>query len=426
MAKIVAARGRWAAREASEAESRTAALVSERPRGLAPCLFYLFIEFARPMAWVPPLALVRPGVIAAIWGIVAVLRSKHRPVPRPVWLMMGFAAVMGWNVPWAMNNFLALWTFVDFSILVAGSVLPLAVLPANLAAARYLLSAYVFLHVPMAIHGLLNGGRGLTGWMGDENDLALALNIAIGIGIYLFIETRSVLKRVLLLTAMGTMLAAIVASISRGGFVGLAALGVFVLITGPRRGTVALCVVLAAVSLWLFAPATYWDEVGSIQTAAEPGDTGEQRFYLWGMAWRMFLDHPVTGVGSKNYGIHAPDYEDVERAETTGFHTWGRVAHSMYFTLLAEQGAAGTILFLSILGWCVVAQWRIRRWARGHPEDPSSRTALLLGSGLFAGIFALLATGAFLTVTYYPLLWVLVGMMASLDGVARLLRGEPM
>lgn len=394
----------------------------ERPKGLAPCVFYLFIEFGRPMAWVPPLAVIRPGVIAAIWGISAVAGSRRRPVPRPIWLMLGFVAVMAWNVPWALNNFLAFWGALDLAILVIGNVLPLAVLPANLGAVRYLLSAYVFLHVPMAIHGIQHGGRGLTGWMGDENDLALALNIAIGIGIYLFIETRSVAKKLLLVVAMGTMLSAIVASISRGGFIGLAALGIFVLVTGPKRGAVAFCVILAVAGLWLFAPPAYWDEVRSIRTAGEPGDTGEQRFYLWGMAWRMFLDHPVTGVGAKNYGIQAPHYENTERAETSGFHTWGRVAHSMYLTLLAEEGALGTLLFACILWWGVLAQWRLRRWARARRDDPDARAALLLGSGLAAGMFALLVTGAFITVTYYPLFWVLAGLTSALEGVTTSLR----
>lgn len=417
MAPIVAGPERKWARMAATLPSERPEAKSGRPKGLAPCLFYLFVEFARPMAWVPALAVIRPGMIASIWGIIAVLRSQHRPIPRVVWFMFGLIGLMAWHVPWSMNNFLAFKGFQEFAVLVIGCVLPLAVLPANLAAVRFLLSAYVFLHIPMAVHGINNGGRGLMGWMGDENDLALALNIAIGIGIYLVIETRSFWKKLLLMSAMGVMLTAIVASISRGGFIGLAALGSFVLLTGPKRGVVLLCVLLAVGGLWMFAPDSYWDEVRSIKTASEPGDTGEQRFYLWGMAWRMFRDHPVTGVGTHNYGIQAPYYEDVERAETSGFHTWGRVAHSLYFTLLAEQGAIGVILFVAVLGWCARVHVRLRRRARNDPADAEARTAFILGSGLAAGMFALLATGSFLTVVYYPLLWVLAGLFGSLDGV---------
>ncbi len=425
MVHILPARGRRVARLPEQEAVAGRERGSERSKGLAPCLFYLFIDFVRPMSWIPALSVIPLGAVAAVWGFVKVATSRQRAIPRPVWYMLGLAAVMAWNVPWAMNNYKALMGLWGFITLVIGGVLPIAALPGSVRAMRYLMSAYVFMHVPMAIHAILHAGRGLSGWGGDENDLACALNVAMGLGIYLFLEDSSKLKRLLLLVAIGVMLSAVVASISRGGFLGLASLGGYILLAGPRRGVVAFCVILAVVGLLLFAPATYWDEVRSIKSAAEPGDTGEQRFYLWGMAWRMFLDHPFVGVGTGNYGIQAPYYEDTERAETSGFHTWGRVAHSLYFTLLAEQGAIGTIFFVAIVGWFVAAQWRIRRWFKSHRTDETARSALLLGSGLAAGTFALLATGTFITVTYYPIFWVLAGMMASLDAVAALARGKP-
>ena len=379
---------------------------------------YLFVEFARPMAWIPPVAFIRPGMIVGIWGLAAVLLGKRRAIPRPVWYMFGFLVLMAWQVPWAVNNRWALWGLEDFAILVLGGVLPLAVLPQSLSGVRFLTSTYFFLHIPAAIHALFHQGWGLTGWMADENDLALALNSAIGVGIYLFIETRSGARKTAILLSMATMVGAIVVSNSRGGFVGFVLLGLYLLVFGPYRKVVVVCAVLVLVGLLLFAPAAYWDEIRSLTTAAEKGDTGETRLYFWGIAWKMFLDHPIFGVGTNNYGIRAPEYQDPDR---TGWnvHTWGRVAHSLYFTLLPEHGIVGVVLFLGVVFWCFKTQWRFRAVGFRRDAGPDERSAALQACGITAGIFALLATGAFLSVLYYPVLWVLTGLLASLEGTSR-------
>jgi O-antigen ligase len=176
----------------------------------------------------------------------------------------------------------------------------------------------------------------------------------------------------------------------------------------------------------LFAPAGFWVEMKTISTAYEEGDTGDERLYLWGIAWKMFLDHPVFGVGTGNFGIRSPEYQDPDR---TGWavHTWGRVAHSIYFTVLSEQGAIGTGLFLLIIGWCFRARRGALRRARENPEDESARSVSLMSSGLLAAIASFLATGLFLSVLYYPVFWLLVGLLASLttcDENERELRGS--
>ena len=387
-------------------------------RELAPCILYLIVEVARPADWVPAIGLIRLGFFAALWGALAFLmRPGRRPVPQPVWYMLGLSAVMAYHVPMAVNNFLSFWGFVNFTVLVVGYVLPLATLPRTQESTRLLLSAYVLLHIPTAIHAILYKGTGTGGWMGDENDVALALNVALGVGYYLLPLQRTGFMRLLMLTGMVLNVAGIVMSNSRGGFVGLAALGAYMLLAGPKRGRIVSALAVAALGLALFAPASYWDEVRSIKDANKPGDTGESRIYFWGLAKQMFWDHPLVGVGTENYGIRAPEYEDKWRSNTTGQHVWGRAAHSLYYTLLAEQGAIGVTLFGLMLAWSFRTYWRLRRSARA-PDDPHAQQAGAMASALMAGMVALLVTGAFLTCIYYPVIWVLVGLLASVDATA--------
>jgi O-antigen ligase len=191
-------------------------------------------------------------------------------------------------------------------------------------------------------------------------------------------------------------------------------LALFLFIIGPHRKALLGFTIAAAIGLSAFAPPSYWEEVKSIRTAGNKGDTGETRLYFWGIGWRMFLDHPILGVGTYNYGIRAPEYQDPYRVAWRS-HTWGRVAHSLYFTLLPELGLVGTVLFGAILVWCLRVWRRLRRLGRGAPDDPYLRTGALAASGLAAGVVGTLVTGAFLSVLYYPVLWILVALLAALD-----------
>ena len=385
-----------------------------RPAALIPCVVYLIIEFGRPGDWVPALAVLRPGLLASVWGFAAVLFLRQRPVPRPIWYMFGFLALMAYHVPTAYNNYWAYRGFEAFAVMLLGGVLPLSVLPDSRRSIRFLLVGWFWIHVPIALYAVTHHGRGPGTWTGDENDLALALNVALGITVYLWIERRSML----LIAGMGLFLAAIVASQSRGGFVGLAGLGLFLLVSGPHRRVVATFAVLAVIGLLLLAPAGYWQEVQSIGDSMQPGDTGDERLYSWRLGWRMFLDEPVLGVGTYNYAARVADYQEINAGnlDSEGHwrrHMWGRTAHSLYFTLIPEHGVVGVALFAAMVGWAVRAVLRIRRRYRAVPDDEGARSDAMLASALAAGIFAVLATGTFLSVLYYPILWALVSLLGA-------------
>jgi O-antigen ligase len=381
---------------------------------------YLMIDFGRPMAWIAPLAMIKPAMLVGIWAFgVTLARGLRRGIPRPLWYMFAFMALMAFHVPFAVNNGRAFWGLEVFAILVFGGVLPLAMLPRDLGDVRSLATAYVLCHIPTAIHGLIHRGDGLGGWMMDTNDLAFALNAAIGVGVYLMYESKEFGRKLLLAATLCLLVAGTVSTFSRGGFLGLTTLCVYMLFAGPRRGRILLAIVLAGAGLVAFAPAEYWDRIHSIAGAQNKGETGEDRLYLWSLGWQMFVHHPIVGVGTDNYGIWAPVYEDKERAELEGEHTWGRVAHSLYFTLISEHGLVGLAIFLAMIIWVFRTGRPLRREGLKAPDDPDAAAAGFLASGLMAGMVGALVTGAFITVLYYPVIWILTGLLAALDAVRR-------
>ena len=384
---------------------------------LLPALFYLLIECARPMAWAPALGAVRPGLIAAAWLTIASLARRRWFLSTPLVCMLWLVGLMAAQVPFATNNYRAFVGFQEYATLAVFCVVPMAALVETVADVRFLLWAYAILHVPTAIHGMLHGGVGLGGWLGDENDLALALNAAAAIAVYLLFGERGLFRRGVLIGVVALCALTSAVTLSRGGFVGLVAIWGFLVVTGPRRGRLFVMGVAVALLLVVLAPADYWSEVKSIRTADDNDDTGAKRIYYWKLATRMFADHPVFGVGTRNFGIAAPLYEDQIYAEQSGHHMWGRVCHSIYFTVLAEQGLAGVVPFTVVLWWCFRTHRKILRAARRRPDDESLAAASTLSRGMVAALFAVLACGAFLSAAWYPPLWIMVGLLAGLDRI---------
>jgi hypothetical protein len=68
--------------------------------------------------------------------------------------------------------------------------------------------------------------------------------------------------------------------------------------------------------------------------------------------------------------------------------------------------------------WTFSARSKLRRRARAANRDPDAVSADLFATGLLAGVFGVLASGTFLSALYYPVFWVLVGLMAALLRVA--------
>ena len=113
-------------------------------------------------------------------------------------------------------------------------------------------------------------------------------------------------------------------------------------------GTLALALV-AAVSERLRP-----DLAGRVVAAAPAG----ARIVLWRAAWKMFSDHPWTGVGPGHYLTEFPGYYSGPPID--GQAIWAN-AHDLYLHQLAERGLLGEIVLLVLLGVLLVRAWRAER-----------------------------------------------------------------
>ncbi len=297
---------------------------------------------------------------------------------------------------------------------------------------RYL-KLYIGLATFFAIIGLTGKGRVLIPALGDENDFSLLMNTLIPFAYFFAQETRENYKKIFWYTAFGIFVLANVASFSRGGFVGLTAVGVFIFVKSQKKIATIGILAIVAVSTVLFAPERYWQEMESIITVRADSGTGQQRVESWKAGWRMFLDHPVIGVGPNNYGPWVTDYYQ-HYGSRTPKTMWGRVAHSLYFTLIPEMGIVGVCLFLSILYSNFKDHRYLSRVARNITTqlkdlsiDVESSKMIekkfqffhYTSTALLGAMVAYLVTGIFISVLWYTYFWNITAFWIITANVAR-------
>lgn len=159
----------------------------------------------------------------------------------------------------------------------------------------------------------------------------------------------------------GTLLAALLASFSRGAWLG-AALGLLLmmLVQGGRLrwlGIIGLlCVVsiiaLGGTSLLPEALASRLESItrafrffdpGTVQVTDQNFAVVERMAQVWA-GWKMAISYPLLGIGPGNYSLAYPDY-----AVAPWFASRGH-AHNYYIHLAAEAGIPGLLAYLALLG----------------------------------------------------------------------------
>lgn len=383
--------------------------------------FFAF-EYLRPQTIFEPLAPLRiPLLLTVLMPLVWLAVADKRVLKDSLILLhLAFIGLIASSVLWAVNQY---WVFETFKEMVAyfiAGTLPAAALLINRKRLVVFFNCWIVIHVLVALWALTHEGRGTGSFMADENDMSLALNMAIPYAYYLLQKPgQPFWRRFLYMAAVAVLAAAVVASDSRGGFLGLVAVA-FGIILFSRHRMRNLIVIGVFGLIGLAAVSTEYIE--EMHTIADVEDsTRNDRLYSWRRGLEMFADHPLLGVGASNYPWRVVEYEyrsSEYRPDQVRLHG-GRVAHSLYFTLIPEYGLLGIIIFSSMT-WILFRRLfeLVKTDTRQHdlfldvPELP------LLARAMIVSMFGLFISGAFISVLYYPHFWALIGFSIGLTTAA--------
>ncbi len=385
-------------------------------------LLYLFLEFGRPQELVPVLSMLHlPTITIVLLGCALLISKRRLFYEKDTKLFLGILLLMFCHIFLAVNNF---WAYHTARSMLMNFVCFLAIVTFITTIAKMLkfLNVWLAIHVYLAVIGLSNGGRGIGGFIGDENDFCLLLNMAIPFALFLGISEKRPIYKIAYWGCVVVLLVANVSTLSRGGFVGLAAFFMYCFFRIKEKFIFIFSIVLMIFSAILFAPEKYWDEIASLQAGSEDS-TAEDRMYIWGIGWDMYKANPVIGVGQGNFAFRFSEYE-LASSGTEGLHgrsRAGRAAHSVYFTLLPELGTVGFVLFVTLI-YMLFSNTKLARQmeSRASPNESLKISPNLIRNISWAvdgSAVAFLVTGVFISTLYYPCIWVLLGIATVLKKI---------
>lgn len=130
------------------------------------------------------------------------------------------------------------------------------------------------------------------------------------------------------------------------------AVGIFILAKIPRGKRIPL--VIYSLLIGSVVLASQWDHLISFKrdkelTAKETASSAELRPILAVVAWKMFKDHPIDGVGLCHYDENSKYYLDGRDFGLPLEKARGYTQHNVFLSLLTETGLVGVGLFISLL-----------------------------------------------------------------------------
>ena len=278
------------------------------------------------------------------------------------------------------------------------------------------------------LHPEWDDGRlmGAGGEFRDSNDFALALTMVLPLLVFLRRSAKERWQRIALTVPIPFVLAAIVLTYSRGGFLALAAVAAgWVLLSRGRMVKLGLVPVGIALFMGL-APAKYFDRISTIDNYQHDA-SARDRLSSWNVATRIASERPLTGVGPGNFLVVYDRYKTDFRLPHVAHNTWLQVA--------ADSGLGAAAIFTLLLLAAMTGAWRIgRRTARFRQRlakdaaagDPNARARIKRiawiedhGNALVLALVGFAVGAQFLSRDNLDLFYLLAGLAGALAAVAR-------
>jgi O-antigen ligase len=318
-------------------------------------LLFTFVLFIAPQNLLPalePLMLAKLTVALAVipYLIDRVISARpltvRTPTVRWIFVLAGLAIL---SIPAGFWPGGSVSTFIDLF----GKSIVIFLLVANVVDTeqrfRTLVATMVGCGAFAALHAIANyaagrfdpSGQRVAGYesalAANPNDLAMTLTIVLGLALGLLSVERRRRHRWLLIGAMSVMVAGIIVTFSRSGFVMLAVLGAMWAARALRdRGTRAVpAIVLVVMVIAIAVPAGYSDRLATIvDTDADETGSANERWDTMVIAAAQMLERPLLGYGLGN-NVHV----SVSRGQTA------REAHNAYLKVGAELGMPAMVVF---------------------------------------------------------------------------------
>jgi hypothetical protein len=242
----------------------------------------------------------------------------------------------------------------------------------------------------------------------NPNDLALTLNILLGLAIGLYAATTQRRQRLFIGAAMGVLVAGVVVSFSRSGFVVLATvLAIWTARRFRERGArVLLFLIPAMLVAALVIPEGYSERLATItDSKADTSGSSAERWETMMLALRLTEEYPVFGVGLGN-NVHV----SVDRGGPVV------AAHNAYLMVGAELGIFAAIAYVLFITSSLAAARAVRRFFDERVRHEGWELGRLAG-GVELALIAFAVGALFSPVPYHFYLYYPAGLAVALFAI---------
>jgi probable O-glycosylation ligase (exosortase A-associated) len=383
-------------------------------------LFFVFLGVFNPqsmawgIAWNLPLSQI--SAIGALLGYLVSREPRRFPDQREFRLLLLLWAIFGISTIFAINPEAALKQLILVTKILVMIVFILCII--NTQERLNLLLKVIsfsigFYAVKGAIFVVLTGGDNLVygpqgSFLAANNSIGLALAMNVPLLVYLLrIERRFWLRwviRVMLVTSYPS----VICTYSRGAWLGLAMATAFVILRSRYKYGMVAFAGLVAVALIIIAPVIAPDRLAVRYDSLvhyQEDSSAQSRLWNWEFCRRVGLSHPLTGAGFNYYAPALYETYYPEFLERFPGKLWS--CHSVWLTMLSEQGMIGFVLWLVLI---LSALLSLRQMRTRGKKVPKLAEAADCAEMVQAAIVVYLLVGTFLDAAYFDLFYYLIGI----------------
>ena len=382
------------------------------------------LHFVQPGDMIPALAPLRLELVYGILMFLILIRSKGKEIKKIlrtdkiVQATLLLEAVVVFTIPFAIWKGGAFESATELAKMIMLQLLMTFFIDSQdrLRSIMWLMIGFLMWFAGSALTSYLNGdfyevngvqrAQGMNSMVGGPNQLAGLLIAFLPFVVCLVRCTDKFWARMLLVACGVLSLVMLMMTGARIAFIALIVMVLWYIIKSKRKVLTMTASLVVALAIWFSLPEQYRQRYLTVKQYAEGGeldDSNKLRLAIWDAGWRMFMDHPIIGVGA---GQFPTAYGMVYSGNQHG--AWMQ-PHNLFLQIPSELGIVGIIAFGNLLFQIIKANRFVLRQKDVAGAEINYRFASAC-SFMFIGVFMISTVSHTL---YRPYWYLLAGLVSS-------------
>ncbi|MEO0438438.1 MAG: O-antigen ligase family protein [Pseudomonadota bacterium] len=250
------------------------------------------------------------------------------------------------------------------------------------------------------------GLNGPPGYFTNSSEYAAQMSVFFAFSWYFYLALKPHVSRLLtyvLISAPITAFLSVLGASSRGAQLAVLVQSYFMFVHGKIRVTTligAAAVLYVGLTLLPDEQMERFSRMGEDKTSI-------QRLLYWEHGWDMMLEYPAFGVGYFNF---VPYYESFYPEDM--LYSNAQLAHNIFVQVGADLGFIGLACYMVLILFGFSLPRRAIKRLRALDQYDDWR--IPVAKGLMVSFLGFLVSGQFVSIVYYPYMWIHLGLCFAL------------